>query len=369
VIDVELFSGAGGGSLGLQSVGLDPVGFDSDEDSVRTHRRAGFLTVRSDLSSAPWSHLRGRVRLMHGSPPCQPFSSAGDGGGEDDARDGMPWMLEAIDVVRPEVVTVENVPGLLHEKHGVYLAGFLSRFAALGYRVEFRVLCAADFGVPQTRRRLIIVGRREGWPVWPMPTHTEEDGLFTARWVSMAEALGWPGDAQRRGSALQPGSWADGRGGNRRTYGVDEPAPPPVVLGNDSAGWMWRLNTGRDWKPGGDRTTAQRIDLDCPAPTVSSVPGQWMWDRPATTVAGDTRVHPPGHKINAEDIAAGRSGHDRRGSTAIRVTLEELAVLQGFPPGYPFCGNRTSIARQIGNALPPQMLAAVVAANLTERTV
>lgn len=120
----------------------------------------------------------------------------------------------------------------------------------------------------------------------------------------------------------------------------------------------------------GNRPNAARRDQDEPAPTLhfghalNSV--EWAEERPATTVTGDPRVHPPGHKRNAEDEAAGREYEGRAGENAVRVTVEEAATLQSFPPDYPWQGSRTKQFQQIGNAVPP-LLARAVLTSLTAR--
>jgi len=94
-----------------------------------------------------------------------------------------------------------------------------------------------------------------------------------------------------------------------------------------------------------------------PAPALTAkAGGQWQWERPATTVQGDLRVWPPGHHANANQ--PGKS----RNEGAIRVTLQELAILQDFPPDWPFVGNRSSVARQVGNAVPSRLAEACVRA-------
>ena len=86
----------------------------------------------------------------------------------------------------------------------------------------------------------------------------------------------------------------------------------------------------------------------------------WVDERPATTVAGDSRVHPGGHKTNAEDEAAGRTDYDgRAGKNAVRVTVQQAAVLQGFRADYPFQGSRTAQYTQVGNAVPPPLAGAI----------
>jgi len=79
-------------------------------------------------------------------------------------------------------------------------------------------------------------------------------------------------------------------------------------------------------------------------------------------VAGDRRVHPPGHKLNGDDVAAGREYEGRAGKNALTITIDEAAVLQSFPVGFPWQGTQTAQFRQVGNAVPPLMAAAVLAA-------
>jgi DNA (cytosine-5)-methyltransferase 1 len=362
---------------------------------------------------------------MHGSPPCQPWSASGKGHGRADARDGMPWMLRAVAELMPLLVTVENVEGLTYAKHRDYLMWFVTELQALGYAVEWRVLNAADYGVPQTRKRLIVVGRLEGLVKWPRATHAKEaqDGVLP--WVSMASALGWGLDSPtrtvcgnreprwafevansyatgrtlvgfpRRADGRDEGivvngetyrardlfdaggpaqtvtekgrSWhayvlhtnTDQRDGRRQTRSIDEPTP--TITAKSGGQWVLQPGTFADGRPGGvGKRRMYTPDLE-PAPTVAlgkDVAG-WVWRRPATTVSGDTRIHPPGHRANAA-----ADGHKRAGPDAYRLSVAELAVLQDMPPDYPFVGTKTSAVRQIGNALPPTLLQAVVGANL-----
>lgn len=343
MIALDLFCGAGGASNAIAAAGYTVIGYERDRDACRTHHNAGHATVRADLAAHRWPDMRGRVAYIHGSPPCQPFSTAGDGAGRDDTRDGMPWFLTAIEAIRPALITVENVPGLTFTKHAAYLAGFFGELRQLGYVVEWRILNAADYGVPQSRKRLIVVGRCDGTPiVWPNATHTDGGGMFLEPWMSMADALGW-GMTQRPFLTVAGCNTSGGFDPN----GVGGSAARAAIRTERGAG-RWHVNAGSD-------ANATRRTIDRPAPTVLARKDAngWTLNRPATTIAGDTRVFQPG-------------GHHEPGeqsANAIRVTLTELARLQAFPDGYPFHGNRTSIARQIGNAVPAPLLAAVLRTN------
>lgn len=306
MIDLDLFCGAGGASRGMHEAGLDPIGFERWPVAAEAHQAAGFSTVVADLDGYPWPRrLRGGVRLMWASPPCQPFSAAGDQQGGDDARDGIPWWLAAVDAVRPTFLVMENVRGLTFDKHESYLRGVLGKVRGLGYDFRWAILDAADYGVPQNRQRFVLIARNDGGPLaWPSTTHCDGGGLFAEPWVTMNEAL--------RAAATE-------------------------------------LNTGRAWKAGGDRDDAQTVTLERPSPAVTGkAVGQWQW-KPARTLTA-TRGH----------VGA-------RGRDYVNFTCEEAALLQGFPPGYPFKGNKTHRAMQIGNAVPPPLAAAVVSALLNDR--
>lgn len=367
VIAFDLFEGAGGATVGLKAAGLDVLGFELWDVAVETARANGHTVVQADLNDIDWSTVvaeHGKPDLLWASPPCQPFSSAGLQLGVKDMRDGTPAFLRAVSELLPAFVVMENVKGLTFSKHRWYLDSIVSHLQLEGYEVEWGVLNCANFGVPQTRQRLILIARRDGGPLrWPTPTHARTPGLLgELPWVSMAEALGWSGTvgfprrADDKGEATEDGYRA-------RDF-HDTASPSPMVTGKARS---WVLNTGRDWKKGGSRDDAQQIPLDQPAPTVGGVDSQWQWRRPATTVSGDPRINPPGHKINQADREAGRTHYNGRdGKEAVRVSVAEAATLQGFPDGYVFTGSRTAQFQQVGNAVPPRLAEVVVRALVEE---
>jgi DNA (cytosine-5)-methyltransferase 1 len=283
---------------------------------------------------------------------------------------------------------------------------------AVGYDVATGVLSAEQYGVPQVRRRAFLVARQFGGAVLPAPTHARYDardrspaGEGLLPWVSMAQALGW-GMTRRPYPTVAPGTKSGGQdtqmlGGSGARAAVhreldagrwlsrpiaDDPALTlfDVDEANGSAdpvGGEWLCGAG----PGG---AGRPRHVDHPAPTIAgkgtatwvadpadwygggSPPQEadgWPFERPATTVQGDPRVWPPGHKINGDDVrrlgdgAAERYG-DRAGTTALRVTVREAGLLQGFRADYPWCGSATEQYQQIGNAVPPPLARAVVAA-------
>lgn len=348
-IAVDLFCGAGGASRGLHDAGYDVIGFDHWQPAVDTHNANGMPAHLHDLSDASIDDLIPACDLMWASPPCQPFSAAGDGEGEFDGRDGFPWMLRIVAQRLPGVLIVENVKGLTFDKHRDYFGGILQALAALGYEWDWRVLNCADLGVPQTRERCIIVARRDGGRItWPMPTHTEQPGMFTEAWVTMAHALGWSGDlSYRRVEGMIE------RHGERGPWSIDE-IPAPTVHANSAKDWL--VTAGRD-----AHATVRSVDLPAPTILARNDPHGWTLHYRQTDGNGDPIT------CDVTDRPSPTVGTKSQGqwimNDAIRLEIHELARLQGFPDDWVWTGTKTAQARQVGNAVPPALAHAVAANN------
>ena len=154
---LDLFAGCGGLSLGFEAAGFETVGFECVEAAVETYNRnlkgrchAAMLEVGSEYPDAD---------IVIGGPPCQPFSVRGSQKGMADARDGFPIFIDAIKRLRPRVFMFENVRNLMYS-HKWYLDLILAELRGLGYLVEMKCMNAVDYGVPQNRERLIVVGHK-----------------------------------------------------------------------------------------------------------------------------------------------------------------------------------------------------------------
>lgn len=320
---IDLFGGPGGWSEGLRALlGLTDVGIEWDAWACATRAAADHPTIRADVASWPAGNIYGRLEGLICSSPCPDFSKAGKRAGPNGPTgrlvfETLRWAEEA----RPRWIAAENVP----EVAPIFLS-FRAPLAALGYSVWSGVLDAADYGVPQNRRRAFLLASLDRQASAPPPTHSstgspEMFGPGRERWVSMAEAL----------PHLFPDAWSQ-RG--------------DLALDTKAGRSNWKLrHPGRTY---GTTTTTTTTE---PAPCVAlgHNVAEWCWERPATTVQGTPRIAPPGH-------------HERQWNNAIAVELWELGVLQGFPPDYPWQGNKTARARQIGDAVPPPMAAAIVRA-------
>jgi len=364
---LESFAGPGGWSEGLRLAGFQgrAVGVEHDLAACRTAMAAGHQRIQADAASFPLAHMAGKVDGLIQSPPCQAWSNAGDQLGKldqprvferiaaFDARRPAPvvqWadprshltaepMRWAV-ALRPRWIALEQVPPVLP------LWQFIGeRLREHGYRVWCGILSAEQYGVPQTRRRAILLARRDGRPVGPpVPTHqayragrapVEMPDLFGEQLpppVSMAEALGWAGADRPARTVCGDRSprWAYGQGNSYATGWT----LADVVMTN-----------------GGDRS------IEDPSLTITASLDngnmRWTAGRPATKVCGDARLAPPGHRD--------REGGERQfGEDTVRVTVQEAAVLQSFRPDYPWYGTKSEKYSQVGNAVPPLLAAAVL---------
>lgn len=358
------YAGPGGACEGLRTLGLEPVGIEWDAAACATRAAAGHLTIRADLATYRPYHRPGSVAGYWASPPCQTFSTAGKGDGRDQLDDlaavihAERWAdadlfddktRHVIDAARtaveltPEWVAMEQVPAVLPLWRA--LAHVLERH---GYSTWCGVLCAADFAVPQTRRRAILMASRVSAVSPPVPTHAERPGMFGERpWVSMADALGWDGLLERPGltfcgSNEGGGDLAGGSGARQAIRDARE-------------GGRWLVKRERS----GDRSE-ETFDASGPAQALTSKARSWevrhgaqknatvrTFDQPAATVLGswdngDTKLHTPGG--------------------VIRLTVRDALILQGFPPDYPVQGSRSKQFEQVGNAVPPPLAAHIIAA-------
>lgn len=314
--DLDLFAGPGGWSVACKRLGLNEAGIELDPAACATRAAAGHLTIRADVAALPVAHLPGKVRGLIGSPPCQGYSAAGNREGLNDldlCHDVMDDLVRGQDTraaklgqcadsrsllvaeplryalaARPAWIALEQVPAVLPLWQ--HAAALLRR---AGFSAWTGIVNAADYGVPQTRRRAILLASRERDITPPEPTHAEApepESLFgpgRQRWVSMADALGW-------GMTARPYFTLATAGGKRG--GADE-----QVGGSASRKALYAARASAAW-----------------------------------------------------------TGPAASADAKIRLTVEEAAALQTFPPGYPWSGGKTRAFQQIGNAVPPRLAEALL---------
>jgi DNA (cytosine-5)-methyltransferase 1 len=269
-----------------------------DSDAAETLRvnRPDWNVVEDDVRNLDGAQFHG-VDLLAGGVPCPPFSVAGGQLGGEDERDLFPEALRLVREVGPAAVMLENVKGLAERKFSDYREAVIDELESLGYEVQWQVLNACEYGVPQLRPRFVLVAIKRRYAThftWPTPTSTPPtvgEVLFP-----LMAANGWPGAK----------AWA------KRANSI----APTIVGGSHKHG-------GPDLGP-----TRARAD--------------WL------------RLGVEGRTI-AEDAPPADAPHDY----LPRLTCEMVALIQGFDADWEFVGRKTSKYRQIGNAFPPPVAQAI----------
>ncbi len=338
---IGICAGAGGLDLGLERAGFVVHGVERDADAVATYRRN---VGPCDLADVTTWHPPGDVDLVAGGVPCQPYSAAGRRLGLYDPRGSLFRHLVRIGVeANARCIMLENVVGLATWERGRALREVLLELHAAGFpRIWWGILDAADFGVPQHRRRLLVVacrGDARGFEA-PEPTHGPE---AATPWVTVRQALGLSGDyvaGQRRGAGFQ----------GVRSIDVDAPGYTVGTKGN--ADWLVPADPVLD-RPAQTITSSTHDETPDPA-RPSRRYGPRLRDALAEALAEAGVLNRP-----ATSIQAGGSGrlaaaghHAPHWKGAVRLTVEQCAILQDFPPGFSFVGNVGSQHRQVGNAVP-----------------
>ncbi|MBL8031224.1 MAG: DNA cytosine methyltransferase [Candidatus Doudnabacteria bacterium] len=298
---IEVCAGAGGQALGLEMAGFEHVALvENDARCCETLRlnRPKWNVLEEDLNKFDGSPYKG-VDLVAGGVPCPPFSHAGKQLGHLDDRDLFPAALKLVETTKPKAVLLENVRGLLDPKFSDYRQQILDKLDELGYKGEWRLIQAATHGVPQLRPRAILVALRpEYWEhfEWPEPTHPNPENF-----VSVGDALY---------DQISSNGWK-----KADEWRVAANKVAPTLVGGSK-------------KHGG-------ADL---GPTRAKAAWATMG-------------------VDGKGVADEAPGEDFEGMP--RITVQMAATLQGFPREWKLAGRKTSAYKQVGNAFPPPVAAAV----------
>jgi len=331
---VDLFCGVGGLTHGFIKEGFTVVaGIDVDPTckyAYETNNNARFILkdVR-DLTSEEIVGLypEGDTRILVGCTPCQPFSRYANRKGQDDKWQLVGTFAELISAVRPEIVSMENVPQM--EKHPVF-TDFIQALATEGYYTWYSVVNCLDYGIPQTRKRLVLLASRLGQIEMVRRTHPPGRHRTVAQTIRCLERLA-AGEASRKDPIHRASALSEL---NLRRI----KATPP--------GGAWR-----DWDEG--------LQLDChkkeTGKTYPSIYGRMKWDEPSPTIT-----------CQCHGLGNGRFGHPEQDRA---ISLREAALLQAFPKSYIFVETKSQVvisnlARHIGNAVPVR-LGRIIARSIT----
>ncbi|MBK1833037.1 DNA cytosine methyltransferase [Roseibacillus ishigakijimensis] len=312
---IEICAGGGGQALGLEQAGFEAqalVELDGPSCATLRHNRPQWKVFEGDVRHFEATAYDG-VDLFAGGVPCPPFSIAGKQLGKDDERDLFPEALRLIKQCHPKAVMLENVRGFLASNFDEYRAHLKGKLSRMGYRTDWQLLNASDFGVSQLRPRVVIVALRKDIAPhfqWPLGLNKLPPTVGEALYDLMAQD-GWKG---------------------ANAWKKQANAIAPTLVGGSK-------------KHGG-------ADL------------------------GPTRARNAWAKLGVNGKSLGDASPERDFEGMPRLTIPMTARIQGFPDNWKFMGKKTAAYRQIGNAFPPpvaravaeQLKAAIVTAQTQEKT-
>lgn len=336
---VSLYSGAGGLDLGFIAAGFEPIfANDINGDATATYREAmdiisrreGFNCVHEvvtgDIRQVERLPAKGSADLVVGGPPCQGFSVAGKMDPNDPRSRHVFDFLGMVERVQPKAFVMENVKALaMNKRWAGTIADIRKKAEEIGYKTYLKVLNSSDYGVPQARERMFLVGFKDHSIEYEYPEPTCDKPVTVAEAFKALPAIGEPGNDQTCSAKITPakepilrqspyaGMLFNGQG---RPMDVNKPAPTlPATMG-------------------GNRTPI--VDQN----TLANGARQWVEQYHASLMEGGS-------------VAAAIPSNLRR------ISVQEAAVIQTFPRDMPWHGSQSSRYRQIGNAVPPKMSFAV----------
>lgn len=355
---LDLFAGAGGFSAGVEQAGIDVIAaieFNQQIAKTYEYNHPNTKMLVDDIKNISAETIKSifedrgiKCNIIFGGPPCQGFSMAGNrirskvSFLEDTRNYLFKEYIRMVETIMPDVFVIENVPGILNFNGGAVKKEIYTTFENLGYKIDSEVLCAADYGVPQTRHRAVFIGNKLGITpslLFPVATHTEET------YVTIRDAI----------SDLPPVDAGKGLEVTPYTPGISLSKYQKAMV--SSTGKVYNHESSNH-KP----ETLKILSMIKQGQTMKDLPkeyhtksvhsgayGRMIYDKPAYTLT--TRLNTP---------SVGRITHPTQNRT---ITPREAARIQSFPDDYRFIGDITSIGMQIGNAVPP-LLAKAIASHI-----
>lgn len=296
---IEICAGAGGQALGLEMAGFKHIAlieYEKKYCETLKKNRPEWNIICEDVKNFSGKPYRNKIDLLAGGVPCPPFSVAGKQLGSDDERDLFPEALRLIEEINPKAVMLENVRGFLDPAFKDYRESILKRIDELGYNVQIKLLNASDYGVPQLRPRIVIVGIRkdvQGKFSYPLPT--------SEKVKTVGETLL---DLMKKNQWQNANEWAK-----------QASTIAPTIVGGSK-------------KHGG--------------PDLGPIRARKAWAQLG---------------VDGKGIANEAPEKDFEGMP--RLTPRMIARIQGFPDTWNFGDKKTAACRMIGNAFPPPVAKAV----------
>ena len=347
LVAIDLFCGAGGTTKGLCSVGIDVragVEIDPIASETYSYNNPGTLLINDDIKNISGDCLIDSINLNNhdmlllvACPPCQGFSSIGKGDSLDERNFLIFEYLRLIDEIRPPFILMENVSGIIRKKENNIFSKFIDNLK-IEYDIKYEILNAADYGVPQIRKRMVLHGVRRDLAnqnnitiSLPQPTHSKHGDKLLRQWNTVNVIMDLP--------PLCAGE----------AYVIDEGDNPRVIY-NHFCNNLSDINLRRIRyirEHGGSRSCLpEELVLNCHKKISGhgDVYGVLALDKPSVTITAGCMSY-----------TKGRFGHPTQDRA---LSAREAARLQSFPDNYNFLGNKVQIARQIGNAVPVELSAA-----------
>ena len=339
---LDLFCGAGGFSCGLDSLENfnTVIGVDFDNKVLETFEKniSGTITIHGDLTDADIKNQivskakELNVNMVIGGPPCQGFSLKGKNLGFNDPRNFLfKEFVSLVEQINPEVFIIENVKNLINACNGYFIKQILLEFHKLGYIVNYGILNAANYGVPQHRERAIIIGSKTKSIPLPQPTEnltTVRDAISDLAYLNSGEGAFISDYKNIPFSDYQTML----RNGSKKLYNHEATSHSQIAL--DKLSMI---------PPEGDKSALPK-ELHGKQ-KFSTTWARLIWDTQSPTI--DTRFDTPSN---------GRNSHPFLNRA---ITPREAARIQSFPDTYIFYGNKCNVCKQIGNAVPPLLARAI----------
>ena len=326
---IDLFSGCGGMSLGFEMAGFKSIlAIDVWKDALETYKfnNKDVATLCADISTLDPNTIKNQynisdVDVIIGGPPCQGFSIAGKRAIDDKRNELYKSFVSFVAAFRPKAFVMENVPNILSMGGGVIRESIISDFEALGYTVTYKVLLAADYGVPQNRKRAVFVGLRDGEYEFPQPTTKEpvcsKDAISDLPENSINDGDAYPIPAHSEFQKFI-------RQGSGKLYNHQ------ITVHNDK--------------------TIEIISMVPDGGNYKSLPAELRETRKVNIAWTRLNSIKPSFTIDT-----GHRHHFHYCFNRI-PTVRESARIQSFPDSYIFRSSKTSQYKQVGNAVPPLMV-------------
>lgn len=337
---IDLFCGCGGLSYGFKKAGFNiMLGIDNDNMalSVFEHSHNGAVSICGDITQLNYSDVKSKIGdkkidIIIGGPPCQGMSLSGPRKFDDPRNKLYLSYIRFVEEIKPKAFVIENVPGLVSLFKGQIKDSIIERLTALGYKVQYKILCAADYGVPQSRRRVVFVGLKD--------KDFDFDSIIKKDTVTCEMAL----------SDLP--SLTDTLGVDPNNYDTKPQNHYQQLMRENSNKVRNHIAASHSEK------VKHIISLVPDGGNYKDLPEEYINTRNFHVAWTRFRSNKP-----APTIDTGHRHHFHYKYNRV-PTVRECARLQSFPDDFIFEGNKTQQFRQVGNAVPPLMAQAIAEALL-----